>query len=156
MLELISLLIFNTTSTRAFGLLNALFISLDITSTLHAHKTSSSLPGSLELANSGLSEQVDLDQVALESALEGNDGLDEERVGVLEVEVHDGHHADTHKLTLEKATELLSVVCVHSSGDGLGLLGRSHRCGLDVLNNGEICLPVSFMLLLVAMRLSRY
>jgi hypothetical protein len=34
---------------------------------------------------------------------------------------------------------LLGVVCVHGSGDGLGLLGRSHRCRLNVLDDSEIC-----------------
>jgi len=139
MLELISLVLLGTASATGFSGFDALLVGLDITGTLHAHQTARGLPGSLELANGRLSEQVDLDQVALKGALEGNDGLDEEGVGVLEVEVHDGHHADTHELTLEQATELLSVVCVHSSGDGLGLLGRSHGCGLDVLDNGEIC-----------------
>ena len=94
MLELISLLVLNTTSACLFGGFDAFLVGLDITGTLHAHQTARGLPGSLELANGRLSEQVDLDQVALKGALEGNDGLDEEGVGVLEVEVHDGHHAD--------------------------------------------------------------
>jgi hypothetical protein len=136
-LELVSLLRLHSTPAGHFCGLNTLLVGLDLAGT--AHQTARCLPGSLELANCRLSEQVNLDQVAFEGALEGDDGLDEERVGVLEVEMHDGHHADTHDLALEQAAELLSVVCVDSSGDGLGLLGRSHGCGLNVLDHGEIC-----------------
>lgn len=39
---------------------------------------------------------MNLGQVALESGLDGQDRLDEERVGVLHVEVHEGHDGDTH------------------------------------------------------------
>jgi hypothetical protein len=135
-----SLLRLDSTSTGTFCLFNALLVGLDsITASVHAHQTARCLPGSLELADCRLSEQVNLDQVALEGTLERDDGLDEERVGVLEVEMHDSHHADTHDLTLEQAAELLRVVCVHSGSDGLGLLGRSHRGGLNVLDDCEVC-----------------
>jgi hypothetical protein len=137
-LELISLILLGTTAATSLCGFDAFLVGLDITAGT-AHETARGLPGSLEFANCRLSEQVNLDQVALEGALEGDDGLDEERVGVLEVKVHDGHHADTHDLALEQAAELLSVVCVHSGGDGLGLLSRSHGCGLNVLDDGEIC-----------------
>jgi hypothetical protein len=134
------LLVFDTTTSCLFCGFNTLLIGLDtITGTLHAHQTARCLPGSLELADGRLSEQVDLDQVALEGTLEGDDGLDEERVGVLEVEMHDTHHANTHKLALEQAAELLRVVCVHGGSDGLGLLGRSHGSRLNVLDDGKVC-----------------
>jgi hypothetical protein len=134
------LLVFNSATPGLFCGFNALFIGLDtITGTLHAHQTARCLPGSLELADGRLSEQVNLDQVTLEGTLEGDDGLDEERVGVLEVEMHDTHHANTHKLTLEQAAELLRVVCVHGGSDGLGLLGRSHGSRLNILDDGKIC-----------------
>jgi len=78
-LVLISLLLLGTTTASLLGSLNALLVGLDVTSALHAHQTTRGLPRSLELADSWLSEEVHLDQVALESALEGNDGLDEKR-----------------------------------------------------------------------------
>lgn len=134
-----TLLLLSTTTPGLLGSLDTLLVGLDVAGTLHAHETTRCLPGSLELANSGLSEKVHLDKVALKGALEGDDRLDEKRVGVLEVEVHDGHHANTHNLTLEQAAELLTIVCVHSGGDGLGLLGRTHGCGLNVLDHGKIC-----------------
>merc|ERR1711939_1126926 len=47
-----------------------------------------------------------LSQVALERALDGDDALDEQRVRVLEVQVHDGHHADAHELAAPRLAQL--------------------------------------------------
>lgn len=66
---------------------------------------------------------MDLDHVALEGALDGDDALDEEGVGVLEVEVHEGHHADTHELASERGADLLGIVGVDGGGDEFALLG---------------------------------
>lgn len=41
---------------------------------------------------------MNFDQVALERALDREDGLDEKRVGVFEVDVHETHHGDSHQL----------------------------------------------------------
>ena len=136
------LLLLGTATARLLGELNALLVGLDVASVgaaHHAAEATSGLPGALKLANSGSAEEVDLDEVALESALEGDDGLDEEGVGVVEVKVHDTHHADTHELRLEQAAQLLLVVGVDGGGDDLGLLGAAHRGGLDVLHDGHVC-----------------
>lgn len=135
------LLLLSATTASLLGELNALLVGLDVASVgaaHHAAEAAGSLPGTLELAGGGLAEDVDLDEVALEGALEGNDGLDQERVGVVEVEVHDAHHADTHELGLEEAAQLLLVVGVHGGGDDLGLLGAAHGGGLDVLEDGHV------------------
>lgn len=137
-----ALLLLNTTATSLLRSLNALLISLDISRTgaaHHATKATSGLPRALELASSGLAQQVHLDKVALEGALEGDDGLDEERVGVVEVQVHDAHHADAHKLGLEELAQLGLVVGVDGGGDDFGLFGGAHGGGLDVFEDGHVC-----------------
>lgn len=136
------LLLLGTTTARLLSSLNTLLVGLDVAGVRAAHhaaEAAGSLPGTLELAGSGLAEDVHLDEVALEGALEGDDGLDEERVGVVEVEVHDAHHADAHELRLEEAAQLLLVVGVDGGGDDLGLLGAAHGSGLDVLEDGHVC-----------------
>lgn len=81
---------------------------------------------------------MDLDEVALEGALDRDDALDQEGVGVLEVQVHDGHHADAHELGLEESAQLLGIVGVDGGRDGLGLVGAAHRGGLDVFEDGHV------------------
>jgi hypothetical protein len=133
-----NLLVLCATTTSLLGSLNALLIRLDL-ATLHgAHESSGCLEWSLELATRWLAEEVDLDEIALESALEWNNALDEERVRVLEVDVHDSHHADTHKLCAEESLELLLVVCVNGGGYGFWLLGGTHWGWLDVFEDGHV------------------
>lgn len=136
------LLLLGTATAGLLGELDALLVGLDVASVgtaHHATEATSGLPGTLELANSGSAEEVNLDEVALESALEGDDGLDEEGVGVVEVKVHDAHHADAHELGLEETAQLLLVVGVDGGGDDLGLLGAAHGGGLNVLHDGHVC-----------------
>ena len=136
------LLVLNATTAGLLGGLNALLVGLDVTgvgAAHHATETAGGLPGTLELADSGSTEEVDLDKVTLKSALEGNDGLDEKRVGVVEVQVHDAHHAHAHELGLEQAAQLLLVVGLDGGGDDLGLLGATHGRRLDVLHDGHVC-----------------
>ena len=82
---------------------------------------------------------MDLGKVGLEGALEGDDGLDEKGVGVLEVEMHDAHHKDAHHLRAEELLGLGEIVGVDGGGDELALLGGTHRRRLDVLESGEVC-----------------
>ena len=134
------LLLLGTATARSLGLLDALLVRLDLTTALHgSHESRSCLPWSLELADGRGAEQVHLDEVALESALEGDNRLDQEGVGVLEVDVHDAHHANAHELRLEERTELLEIVCVDRSRHGLGLLGRAHGGWLNVLEHSHVC-----------------
>jgi len=77
-------------------------------------------------------------QIALERAFQRDDALDQQRVRVLEVQVHDAHHADAHQLRLEHGAQLLLVVGVDRGGDQLGLFGGAHGRGLDVFEGGEI------------------
>lgn len=136
------LLLLSATATSLLSGLNALLVGLDATlvrAAHHAAEAASRLPGPLQFTSSCLAEKMNLDEVALERALEGDDGLDEERVGVVEVQVHDAHHADAHELRLEEAAQLLLVVGVDGGGDDLGLLGAAHGSGLDVLEDGHVC-----------------
>lgn len=131
------LLLLGTATARSLGSLDSLAVALG--GALHAaHEASGSLEGPLEVARSGLAEGVDLEEVVLEGALEGDDALDEQRVGVLEVDVHDAHHAHTHHLRPEELLELGGVVGVDGGGDELALLGGAHGCWLDVLEGGHV------------------
>jgi hypothetical protein len=133
------LLLLGTTSPRPFRSLDALLIRLDLAPLHGTHEATAGLPRPLELAARGLAEQVDLDKVAFESALDGDDRLDDEWVRVLEVDVHDAHHADAHELRLEEGAQLLRVVGVDGCGDGFGFLSRAHGRGFDVLYDCHIC-----------------
>lgn len=82
---------------------------------------------------------MDLGKVGLEGALEGDDALDEEGVGVLEVEMHDAHHEDAHHLGAKELLGLGEIVGVDSGGDELALLSGTHRRRLNVLESGEVC-----------------
>jgi hypothetical protein len=151
------LLLLGTTAASLLGQLDALLVGLEVcvAAAHHAAEAGGGLPGTLELAGGGLAEDVDFHEVALEGALEGDDGLDEERVGVLEVQVHDAHHADAHELRLEEAAQLRLVVGVHGGGDDLGLLGAAHGRGLDVLEDGHVCEEIKMLVkALVATRAS--
>jgi hypothetical protein len=144
---LTNLLVLNTTTTSTLSSLDALLVGLDLTTRHSAHHATGRLPWSRQIASCGLTQEVDLDEVALESALERNDGLDEERVGVLEVDVHDGHHANTHQLRLVQLAELRKIVGFDRSRDEFGFFAGSHGGGLDVLDNGHVWDIVSMLLL---------
>lgn len=133
-----ALLLLGTAATSTLGSLNSLLVALSSSTLETGHKTSGLLEGTLEVATGGLTEDVDLGKVGLEGALEGDDGLDEEGVGVLEVEMHDAHHEDTHHLGAEKLLGLGQIVGVDGGGDELALLSGTHRRRLDVLESGEI------------------
>lgn len=134
------LFVLDTTTAGTLSSLDALLVGLDLTSLHRTHEATGSLPGASELTGGGLAEEVDLDEVALKGALEGNNRLDQERVGVLHVEMHESHHADTHHLALEEGLELLEIVGLDGGCDELGLLAGSHGRGLDVLDNSHVCL----------------
>jgi hypothetical protein len=134
------LLLLRTTPPALLRSLHALLISLD-RATLHSpHNTRILLPWSLQLSTSRIAEHVDLDQISLESALDGNDGLDEQGVGVFEIEVHDAHHSDAHELGAHELAELVGVVFLDGGGHRLGLFGGTHGWGLDVLDDGLVCI----------------
>lgn len=86
---------------------------------------------------------MNLDEVGLKGTLERNDGLDKERVGVLEVQVHNTHHADTHQLAAELLAQLTVIVIHVGGGNGLGVLGATHLSRFDVLQGGHVCGRVS-------------
>jgi hypothetical protein len=141
MLPLISqahLLVLDTATPRTLSSLNALLVRLDLTTTHSAHHATARLPWPGQIAGCGLSEKVDLDEVALKCALEGDDGLDKERVRVLHVDVHDGHHANAHKLGLEELAHLLEIVGFDGGGNELGLFAGTHRGWLDVFDDGHV------------------
>jgi hypothetical protein len=135
---MVDLLVLDATTASTLGGLDALLVRLDLTTLHGAHDAASRLPRPGKVAGSGLTEEVNLDEVALESALERNDRLDKQRVGVLHVQVHEAHHADTHHLGLEEGAQLLQVVGLDRGRDKLGLLARAHGRRLDVLNDGHV------------------
>lgn len=96
------LLVLDAATASTLSSLDALLVRLDIAALHGAHEARGGLPGAGEVARRRLPEQVHLDEVAFEGALERDDGLDEQRVRVLHVQVHDGHHADAHHLALEE------------------------------------------------------
>lgn len=85
---------------------------------------------------------MDLGHVALESALQGNNALNEEGVCVMEVEVHHSHHGDTHHLGAHHGLDLGVIVGVDGGRDKLALLGGAHRCRLNILEGCHICSDV--------------
>ncbi len=135
---LVNLFLLGSSPPRPLRLLDTLLIRFDLSTLQSGQQASALLPRPLEVSRRGLAEQVDLDQVSLEGALEGNDGLDDERVGVLEVHVHHAHHPDAHQLRLVQRSQLLQVVRVHRRRDRLGLLTGAHGCRLDVLEDGHV------------------
>jgi hypothetical protein len=132
------LLLLGTTPASLLGSLNRLLIALDGTALEPAHESRGSLERTLEVTGGGLAEEVDLGHVVLEGALEGDDALDEEGVGVVEVEVHDAHHGDTHQLRPHHGLDLREIVGVDGGGNKLALLGRTHRRRLDVFQGGQV------------------
>lgn len=133
-----SLLLLGTTTAGSLGGLDGLLVALG--RTLHAgHEAGGGLEGPLEVAGGRVAEDVDLEQVALEGGLERDDALDQQRVGVLEVEVHDDHHAHAHQLRPKRLLELAHVVRVDRGRDQLALLGGAHRGRLDVFEGGHVC-----------------
>lgn len=130
-----NLFLLDTTAPVLLGGLNRGLVALG---PALGHEATTGLEGTGKITSSGLAEDVNLGQVGLEGALEGDDGLDKEGVGVLEVQVHHTHHADTHKLAAEQLAQL-SLIVVHVGGrHGLGLLGATHRGGLNVLEGCHV------------------
>lgn len=95
---------------------------------------------------------MDLGEVGLEGALERDDALDEEGIGVFEVQVHHTHHQDTHHLGTHQVLELGEVVGLDRSGDELALLAGAHWRGFDILERGKICRKQGRMLAWVSRR----
>lgn len=65
--------------------------------------------------------------------------LDQERVGILEINVHNSHHAHTHELSSENLLEFAGVVGMYRRSNELGFIGTSHRCWLDIFEGSHIC-----------------
>jgi hypothetical protein len=141
-----NLLLLGATAARTLSGLNGLLVALG-RATLHgAHETGRLLEGTLEVTSGRLAKDVNLDHVVLESALERDDALDEKRVGVVHVQVHESHHGHTHGLATESGADLLVVVGVNGGGDELALLRGTHRSGLNILEGGEVLLLVDLQL----------
>lgn len=133
------LLLLGTTTARLLSSLNGLLVA-GSRATLHGrHEVAGGLEGALEVARGGLAIDVDLDKVALEHALDGDDALDQKRVGVLHVEVHESHHGNSHELAAEGSLELAKIVGVDRGSDELALLAGAHGGRLDVLEGGHVC-----------------
>lgn len=134
------LLLLDTSGAGSLGGRDGLLVGLDVAA---AHAGSSKhgggLEGSLEIANGGLAKDVDLDNVLLDGRLDGHDGLQQQRVGVLHVDVHEAHHGDSGEHAPDGGVDLLDVVLLDGGGHELGLLLAAESVGrLDVFESGEI------------------
>lgn len=133
------LLLLGATTSSLLSSLNRLLIRLDSGIAIEsAHEPGSSLEGALEVTSSWLTEEVDLDQVTLERALEWNNGLDQQWVGILHVQVHEGHHGNSHQLRFVKGLDLSEIVGVDGCGDKLWLLGGAHWGWLHVFEGCHV------------------
>lgn len=131
------LVLLDTTSPVLLRVLDGRLVAPDLTLG-HAQEALGRLERPLEVSDGRLAEQVDLHQVALQRALEGDDRLDQERVGVLEVQVHHAHHAHAHHLRLDELPQLLLVVLHDGRGHGARLLPGSQRRGLNVFERRHV------------------
>lgn len=122
---------------RTLGLLDGLCVGLRGAG---ASEQGRGLEGSLEVAGGWLAEEVDLDHVALERALDRGDGLHEERVGVLHVQVHEAHHRRAAVDGLERAVQLLQVVVAHRGHVELVGLARERVARRHVLERRQVVL----------------
>jgi hypothetical protein len=132
------LLIFDTAATGALSSLDALLVSLDLAAGHGTHHSARSLPWSLQVTGRRLTQEMNFDKVALESALERDDGLNKKRVRVLEIDVHNSHHADTHQLRLVELAELLEIVGLDRGRDELGLFAGTHGSRLNVFDDSHV------------------
>ena len=142
----IRLLFLASTATAAFGSLDAFLVGLDLAAGHAAKQAGAGLPRPLQVAGSRLTEEVDFDEVGLEHALQRDDALDEQRVRVLEVQVHDAHHANAHELGADQRAPLLLVICLDGRRHALGFLGAAHLRRLDVLDDCHVLLLVDLEL----------
>lgn len=138
-----SLLLLDTTPPVLLGVLEGGLVGLGLAL---AEKAVGSLKGTLEVTSRWLPEDVDLNQIRFESALQRDDRLDQKRVGVLEVQMHDGHHANAHELALNELAELALIVLHVGSCDRTRLLAASKRSRLDVFQCRKIVLLIDLSL----------
>ena len=134
------LFLFDTAHPSLFRTFNTLLVGFRLRVWVQAHEPASCLPWSLEVSDRRLPKQVYLDEVDLQSALQWNYALNEERVRVFEVEVHDAHHPNTRQLALPQRSKLGHVIRVNGGGDQLRFLGRAHWGGFDVFYRCHICI----------------
>jgi len=142
----IRLLFLGSTTTAALSSLHGLLVSLNLAARQATKQTGARLPRSLQITGGRLAEDVDFDEVGLEHALQRDDALDQQRVGVLEVQVHDAHHADAHELGTDQRTPLLLVIGLDGRGDALGFFGAAHLRWLNVLDDRHVLLLVDLQL----------
>src|SRR2546430_11097777 len=106
----IFLLLLDTSLPASLRRFNTLLVSFNL-ALLHAPKqTSTCFPRPLEVSLGRFSQEVDLGQLRLKNTLQWDDALDEQGIRVLEIQVHDTHHADAHELGPDQGTQLLVVV----------------------------------------------
>src|SRR5271155_2803203 len=110
------LFLLRTTTAASLCRLNTGLVALDLRLS-HAHHATRCLPGPLEIPNGRLAEQINLGKITLDGAFDGNYRLNEERVGVFEVEMHKCHHRNAHQLALVCSRHLTIVVLLNRSGD---------------------------------------
>ena len=86
----------------------------------------------------GLPKIWTLTKLPSSAPLTGMRGLDEERVGVFEVEMHESHHGNSHQLRLVLRLELAVVILLNGRSDQLGFFSRTHGRWLNIFECRQI------------------
>lgn len=105
----------DTRVTGSFSFFDRLLVGL-WTRLAHAAEQRGNLERSLQVAGGGLTEKMDLDFVVFQGALHRRDGLHEQWVGVVQVQMHEPHHGQTGIDRLDSTVNFLQII-VLDSGD---------------------------------------
>ena len=81
----------------------------------HLHHARTLLPWARKIANSWVTEDMDLHKLALPRASQSQHRLDDEWIGQLEIQVHDCNQAQANDLAFYKSYQLSAVVIVNGS-----------------------------------------
>ncbi|EEQ38079.1 hypothetical protein CLUG_02201 [Clavispora lusitaniae ATCC 42720] len=145
----LKLLFLDSAGTSNLSRVDRSLVGLDVAGgTLQCSQEAwSSLERSLQVARSRLSKQVDLDNVGLQSRLDGGHRSHHQWVGVLHVQVHEAHHGQGGENTLDLSVNSLQVVLLNSGDNSLRLSSARHWARrLNVLQRGQVVLLVDLHL----------
>lgn len=126
--------------TRAslLSLLNRSLVGLRTSLSSSTEQTRGSLERTLQVARSRLAPDPDLGHVGFQCVLQWQNRLDDKRVGVSHVEMHESDHSATHQDTASGFGDLGKVVVTAGGGDELARFLRHGVLGVDVLDDGKV------------------
>jgi len=76
---------------------------------------------------------MNLGDITLEGILDGHDRLDEKRLSVSKVQMHDPHHGNSHEGGFDCTLQLRRIVVLNCRRNERGLLLRKWLWRVDVL-----------------------